>query len=131
MIKCYRKAFDKITGNSVYAKMMTPKDVQISAPLIYKNILIVGDFDSYTHWLDTKLVIEFLEKLQQAIVARGVTDNSAIITTAKNGKTTALEFNESEATIMRSLHAFPLITLWEDKMLQYAKSSIFNRLART
>ena len=89
-------AFDKITGNSVWRKNDFERR-SISAPLIYKNILIVGDFDGYTHWLDTETGNQIFRKkiANEAIVARGVTDNSAIVLTAKNGKTTALEFNEN------------------------------------
>ena len=89
-------AFDKITGNSVWRKNDFERR-SISAPLIYKNILIVGDFDGYTHWLDTETGNQVFRKkiANEAIVARGVTDNSAIVLTAKNGKTTALEFNEN------------------------------------
>ena len=89
-------AFDKITGNSVWRKNDFERR-SISAPLIYKNILIVGDFDGYTHWLDTETGNQIFRKkiANEAIVARGVTDNSAIVLTAKNGKTTALEYNEN------------------------------------
>ena len=89
-------AFDKITGNSVWRKNDFERR-SISAPLIYKNILIVGDFDGYTHWLDTETGNQIFRKkiANEAIVARGVADNSAIVLTAKNGKTTALEFNEN------------------------------------
>ena len=89
-------AFNKITGNSVWRKNDFERR-SISAPLIYKNILIVGDFDGYTHWLDTETGNQVFRKkiANEAIVARGVTDNSAIVLTAKNGKTTALEFNEN------------------------------------
>ena len=54
-------AFNKITGNSVWRKNDFERR-SISAPLIYKNILIVGDFDGYTHWLDTETGNQVLEK---------------------------------------------------------------------
>ncbi len=89
-------AFDKITGNSVWRKNDFERR-SISAPVIYKNNLIVGDFDGYTHWLDPETGNQLYRKkiANDAIVVRGVTDDSAVVLSAKNGKTIALEFNEN------------------------------------
>ena len=88
-------AFDKITGNSVWRTNDFERR-SISAPLFYKNNVIVGDFDGYTHWLDPQTGNQVFRKkvAAEAIVVRGVTNDSAVVVTAINGKTIALEINE-------------------------------------
>ena len=88
-------AFDKITGNSVWRTNDFERR-SISAPLIYRNHLVVGDFDGYTHWLDAENGEQVFRKkiANEAIIDSGVTDNSIVIVTAKDGKTIALELDE-------------------------------------
>ena len=89
-------AFDKITGNSVWRTNDFEKR-SISAPLIYKNYLVVGDFDGYTHWLDAENGKQVFRKkiASEAIIVSGVTDDSVVVQIAKDGKTIALELNEN------------------------------------
>ena len=89
-------AFDKVTGNSVWKKSNFERRT-LSPPLIYKNFLIVGDFDGYTHWLDSKTGEQVYRKkiANEAIRVSGATDNAIVVLTAQDGKTVALEFNEN------------------------------------
>ena len=64
---------------------------------MYKDFLIVGDFDGYTHWLDSKTGEQVYRKkiANEAIRVSGATDNAIVVLTAQDGKTVALEFNEN------------------------------------
>ena len=88
-------AFDKITGNSVWRTLDFERR-SISAPLIYKNHLVVGDYDGYSHWLDAENGKQVFRKkiANEAIIVSGVTDNSVVVQTARDGKTIALRLNE-------------------------------------
>ena len=88
-------AFDKTTGNSVWRK----EDFQrraVSPPMIYKDFLVIGDFEGYTHWLDAKNGEQVYRKkiAGEAISVQAATNNVIVVLISENGKATALEFNE-------------------------------------
>ena len=90
-------AFDKTTGNSVWRKDEFERR-RISPPVIYKNFLVIGDFDGYTHWLDIKSGVQVYRKkiANQAISVHGVTDEAIIVLISDDGKAIALELNEEQ-----------------------------------